>query len=546
MHHTITCLTAVVASASSCLAMADVPEQHPDWDQPVIVNGELVFPEGAAIPKAMTAVESRWLGGGGVIGHRAATAPPIGPVRCASEYEPMAGIILAWEGYTTIVRQMAAQITTTGQADVYVACDSNSEANSARSSMISAGADPARVHTFVHATDTVWIRDYGPRYIFEGECRGIVDHIYNRPRPNDDAWSSWFCNQVGHVYYEHDLVHGGGNYHLNGIGTAAATRLINNENQGMTDAQIIGVWRDYQNVETYLHDPFPTNVDSTQHIDMWMQIIGDTEIIISDWPTASGSLQDNICDWATSYYQGLGWTVHRTPAFDSGWSHFTYTNMVLCNDLVLLPKYQDISDTYDNQALATVQAAMPDRTIVQITCDDLAYSAGVMHCITMHMPAHAGGVHPTSCVRVPLEGATYDAGQNIVVSWITDDDEFDVVNVDIEFSADNGNSWTTLATATADDGFHTFAAPDVGTTSARIRVIARDGDGNTGGSMGNAFTIESDAITGDANGDGVVNVSDILLIISEFGCTSGCTADVTGDGTVSAADILMVLAHWSP
>ena len=526
------------------IASADAG-QGPAWDEPQLIDGHLVFPEGARIPKLMTATEDRYLGGEGVVATRGGTAPPLGPVRCASEYEPMSGIILAWEGYTTILRQMAAHITTTGQANVYVACDSNSEANSARSSMISAGADPDRVFTYVHATDTVWVRDYGPRYIFEGECRAIVDHVYNRPRPADDAWSSWFDGQVGHAYYEHALVHGGGNYHLNGIGTAAATRLINNENGGMSDEQIIQVWRDYQNVETYLHDPFPTNVDSTQHIDMWMQIIDDDAIIISDWPTASGSTQDDICDGAASYYQSMGWTVYRTPAFDSGWSHFTYTNMVLCNGLVLLPKYQDISDTYDNQALATVQAAMPDREIVQITCDDLAYSAGVMHCITMHMPAHAGGVNPTTCVRLPAAGAVYEAGQTIIANWISDDDTFDVVNVDVQLSTDDGLSWNTIATATADDGFHNFAAPDVTTFTARIRVIARDGDGNTGGSMGPAFTIESEQVMGDANGDGVVDVNDILLVVSDFGCTSNCAGDVTGDGAVGAADILIVLANWS-
>ena len=541
--HTSATATAIAALIAT-YATADTG-QIDGWDEPLVVNGELVFPEGARIPKSMTATEARFIGPIGIVPSRGTTAPPIGPIRCASEYEAMSGIILAWEGYTTIVRQMAAQITTTGDANVYVACDSSSEANSARSSMISAGADPDRVFTYVHSTDTVWIRDYGPRYIFEGDCRGIVDHTYNRPRPNDDAWSSWFTNQVGHVFYEHELVHGGGNFHVNGTGSSAATRLINDENGWLSDSDIIAIWRDYQNVETYLHDPFPTSVDSTQHIDMWMQIVGDTKIIISDWPTASGSTQDDICDWAASYYQGLGWTVYRTPAFDTGWTHFTYTNMVLCNDLVLLPVYQDISDTWDDQALATVQAAMPDRQIVQIICDDLAYSAGVMHCITMHMPAHAGGVNPTTCVRLPLENAVYQAGQTVVTNWISDDDAFNVVNVDIELSTDGGSTWTTLATATSDDGFHTFAAPDVGTTNARVRVLARDGDGNTGGSMGAAFTIESDQMAGDATGDGVVDVDDLLLVVSEFGCVGDCDGDVTGDNAVTATDILLVLANWS-
>ena len=156
--------------------------------------------------------------------------------------------------------------------------------------------------------------------------------------------------------------------------------------------------------------------------------------------------------------------------------------MVLCNGLVLLPKYADISDTYDNQAFATVQAAMPERQVVQITCDDLAYSAGVMHCICMHLPAHVGGVNPTTCVRAPL-GGSYEPGDTISVQWISDDDEFEVVNVDVQFSHNGGQTWDTVETATADDGLHYVVAPDVSTSNGLIRVLARDADGNVGGDV---------------------------------------------------------------
>ncbi len=47
---------------------------------------------------------------------------------------------------------------------------------------------------------------------------------------------------------------------------------------------------------------------------------------------------------------------------------------------------------------------------------------------------------------------------------------------------------------------------------------------------------------GDVNGDGSITVSDILVILSEFGCTSSCTADVDGDGAVTVSDVLFVLS----
>ena len=46
----------------------------------------------------------------------------------------------------------------------------------------------------------------------------------------------------------------------------------------------------------------------------------------------------------------------------------------------------------------------------------------------------------------------------------------------------------------------------------------------------------------DLNANGAIDVGDVLLVLSEFGCQTDCTADVTGDGLVVVDDILVVLA----
>ena len=51
-------------------------------------------------------------------------------------------------------------------------------------------------------------------------------------------------------------------------------------------------------------------------------------------------------------------------------------------------------------------------------------------------------------------------------------------------------------------------------------------------------------VPGDANGDGFVGVEDLLLVIAEWNCMSGCTADLTGDGMVNVSDLLAVIANW--
>jgi len=48
----------------------------------------------------------------------------------------------------------------------------------------------------------------------------------------------------------------------------------------------------------------------------------------------------------------------------------------------------------------------------------------------------------------------------------------------------------------------------------------------------------------DLNNNGAIEVSDLLIILSDFGCTSGCIGDVNGDGIVTVSDILNILSSF--
>ncbi|MGI6781781.1 MAG: hypothetical protein ACOX56_03020 [Acholeplasmataceae bacterium] len=55
----------------------------------------------------------------------------------------------------------------------------------------------------------------------ENDEYGVVDFIYNRPRPNDNLIPQLFANQYNHNYYGMNLQQTGGNYMTDGICTAA-------------------------------------------------------------------------------------------------------------------------------------------------------------------------------------------------------------------------------------------------------------------------------------------------------------------------------------
>lgn len=77
-------------------------------------------------------------------------------------------------------------------------------------------------------------------------------------------------------------------------------------------------------------------------------------------------------------------------------------------------------------------------------------------------------------------------------------------------------------------------------------IIARD---MTEGTADQGKIVRIDVVEqscqGDLNGDGTVDITDLLNVLSQWGtCTSGCSADTNDDGTVDITDLLTVLAGW--
>lgn len=55
------------------------------------------------------------------------------------------------------------------------------------------------------------------------------------------------------------------------------------------------------------------------------------------------------------------------------------------------------------------------------------------------------------------------------------------------------------------------------------------------------------ACASDVDGNGVVDISDLLVVVSEWGiCEMGCAGDTNGDGRIDADDLLMVISLWGP
>ena len=67
-------------------------------------------------------------------------------------------------------------------------------------------------------------------------------------------------------------------------------------------------------------------------------------------------------------------------------------------------------------------------------------------------------------------------------------------------------------------------------------------DGTSEDANGNGYPDECECP--DINGDGAVNVTDLLAIITAWGPCDGCPEDINLDGSVGVIDLLEVIGAW--
>ncbi|MFK7959075.1 MAG: agmatine deiminase family protein [Phycisphaerales bacterium] len=482
----------------------------------------------------------------------APTPAPLGTVTPVVESAPTESIMIAYEGpgsWKAILDQVAAHVTTSGDADIVVIVDSADERDEALSFMSGAGAVMERVRPIILETDSIWIRDYGPRPALESGIRVFADGVYNRPRPADDAFAAAWASTTGSIRYELPLILGGGNLVAFPGGAARATNALLAENPDLTPGGINGLLNSLLGVVPLIGPTLPESIDPTAHINTWMMPI-ESAVVVSEWPENPGSPQAIVCENAAAQLAAEGRTVVRTPARFDGGVHYTYTNALICNDLVLIPAYGGgVPDTFNAEAAAAWGAVASGRTVIPIEIDPLAAAGGGLHTVSLNLPAWTGGEAPRVRVQTPVPGTMLTPGETIDITWITDDDE-GVVALNIFASVDGGQTFNYLIdVGTPDDGHTTWTVPPVFSLDARIRVTARDADGNASSDLTDGpLQIGMPPLEGDINGDGQVNFTDLVTMLGVWGPCPACPfcpADLDGDCLVGFSDLVRLLTNLS-
>jgi agmatine deiminase len=275
------------------------------------------------------------------------------------------------------------------------------------------------VQVHVIATVDSWIRDYGPNFLLARPDRRQTGSPLAHTAT---AYNAWGFNAWGGKYetlmrdagvpralapllrmpvFEPGLVLEGGSIDVNGEGVVMTTEqclLHPNRNPGLSRADLERALRDFLGVSEVLWLGEGVAGDDTDgHIDDIARFVSPGTIVcaVEDDPADANyaPLQDNLRrlelarDPAGRRYQVVKLPMPGPILAEGEPLPASYANFYIANEVVLLPVYEHANDA---RAIEVLTRLFPDRRVVPISCENLVWGMGAIHCVTQQQPKVVG------------------------------------------------------------------------------------------------------------------------------------------------------------
>jgi len=374
------------------------------------------------------------------------TPPAFSNLRAMAEWEEVQALTISWTSFPAILKQIVAAARLETQV-IILSDDIEGTEDYLLSSNSGGGAFTNLDNILIVDAnyDSIWLRDYAANPVYGNEVDSLilVDWLYNRNRPSDDTSPVYVADALDLDLYEtsdapYDMVNTGGNYMSDGFGTAFASELVLEENDGNgnynifypthSEQEIDNILETFMGIHTYIKMP-TLPYDGIHHIDMHMKLIDEETLLVSEYPqgVADGpQINANINYVLNNYTSKFGtpFRVVRIPAPpstggnypDDNGAYRTYTNAVFANNTIIIPTYRE---EYDTTALRIWGEVCPGYTLVGIDCDNtnnnIISQSGAIHCIT-----HTIGVaDPLLISHQPLIDTYDDLNPYFVTAYLS-------------------------------------------------------------------------------------------------------------------------------
>lgn len=315
------------------------------------------------------------------------TNAPVGPIHSLGEWEEADAVLTLWNN-TSLLKALSEN------GNVKILADSNYDKQSWMSRIKSSNLDESRFSFYIVETDSIWIRDYGPWWIVDGQGQfGIVDTVYNRPRPSDDIVPDFIGKELGVPVYKPGLVHTGGNYYSDGLGNGYSSTLPFKENSKFTLDAIVNKMLEFLGIEKYTTSPLGEQI-TIEHLDTFGKLVTPDTWVFSEFDKKSKFYNDAenmvaLIKKSLSPY-GTPYKIHRLKMVslrddlrndqrDGGYR--AYLNSFISNGVLYFAAYGDEDDDVVKQIY---QKALPGYKIIGVSAQGTEWGDSV-HCRTRNL-----------------------------------------------------------------------------------------------------------------------------------------------------------------
>ncbi len=262
----------------------------------------------------------------------------------------------------------------------------------------------------IHKTNRSWMRDSGPIVVKKGDQREALNFNFN-------GWAKYKNFKLDRfipgkiadfldipltevTYKGKPVILEGGAIDTNGAGTLLTSEecLMDPEvqvrNPGFTKKDYENIFKENLGITNVIWLGCGITVDDTHgHIDDLCRFVNrDTIVTVVEKDPENENykaLQDNLQRLKNARLEtGESPKIIELPMpgkleFDEVSLPASYANFLILNKSVLVPVF---NDPHDREALNILADCFPDREIIGISCIDLIWGFGTLHCLTQQIP----------------------------------------------------------------------------------------------------------------------------------------------------------------